>query len=321
MSTYTIVHITRYAYPSEVTDSANQLILYPKSDDQQHVLEHTIRICPTVNIDYFDDYFSNKVGFFTIVEPHNQLEIRVEMKVSTLPHVFGEQSLSPDEQRLTLRELKWEFPFVDFLQLEHIHSNAEILHVIEQHVDDRCDITETVDALSSFIYKNFSYKQGVTTVESTVDEIWQLKAGVCQDFAHLLITMLRMLGIPSRYISGYICPSSSELRGEGATHAWVEVYIPGLGWKGIDPTNNCWVNERHIKIAYGRDFNDCTPVKGTYKGTSDHILTVSVVIGNEHTKEITHEPTIQPVYTSASPRTAEEKNSYRYFLEMQQQQQ
>ncbi|HBR12328.1 MAG TPA: hypothetical protein DD740_09055 [Chryseobacterium sp.] len=151
-------------------------------------------------------------------------------------------------------------------------------------------VMEVTTSLSTYIYENFIYKQGVTDFETEIDEIWQLKAGVCQDFAHLLLGMLRMFGVPARYVSGYISPSNHDLRGEGATHAWVEVYIPGFGWLGNDPTNNCWVGDRHIKIAIGRDFKDCTPVKGTYKGTSSHILSVSVIITNEKTKEKTAEP-------------------------------
>jgi transglutaminase-like putative cysteine protease len=96
--------------------------------------------------------------------------------------------------------------------------------------------------------------------------------GLC---THVLV-MLRMLGIPARYVSGYICPKNHELRGEGATHAWVDAYIPFHGWIGLDPTNNCIVNDRHVRLAIGRNFSDCTPVKGTYKGSSEHTLEVSV---------------------------------------------
>ena len=104
------------------------------------------------------------------------------------------------------------------------------------------------------------------------EEVWKLKAGVCQDFAHILLIFLRMFNIPSRYISGYICPKGKEMRGEGATHAWVEAFIPDYGWLGLDPTNNCIVNDQHVRLATGRNFADCTPVKGTYKGSGEHTL-------------------------------------------------
>jgi transglutaminase-like putative cysteine protease len=129
-----------------------------------------------------------------------------------------------------------------------------------------------------------------------------------------------MNGIPARYVSGYICPKNQELRGEGATHAWVEAYIPFYGWLGLDPTNNCIVSDRHVRLAIGRNFSDCTPVKGTYKGSSEHTLEVSVMIENGHIKtkeEIEETPTYS--YTSKNPGMT--NNSYRHYLEMQQQQQ
>jgi len=122
--------------------------------------------------------------------------------------------------------------------------------------------------LCSFVFDHFSYRKGITTVESTLDEIWKIKTGVCQDFAHVLLAMLRLKDIPARYVSGYICPNKDGMRGEGATHAWVEAFIPFYGWLGIDPTNNCLVNDNHVRLAVGRNFSDCSPVKGTYRGTS-----------------------------------------------------
>lgn len=323
MPKYYVTHVTKYQYPSSVTDSANQVILYPKSDANQQIISQVITTKPHVHVDTFEDYFGNQVGFFTVVEPHNELEIRVDLEVITTHVAIRNQSLSIQEQKNELARIQWEYPFMDFLQLEQVNAKSEIQKVFEDLNIDNLDTSDVVSSLSNYIYNEFAYRQGVTTVETTVDEIWSLKAGVCQDFAHLLITMLRMLHIPCRYISGYICPSKSEMRGEGATHAWVEVYIPGLDWVGIDPTNNCWVADRHIIIAYGRDFKDCTPVKGTYKGPSEQVLTVSVIISNEQHKlrERPKEPTV-PVYTTtAAPSVSTSQNSYRHFLEMQQQQQ
>ena len=114
-----------------------------------------------------------------------------------------------------------------------------------------------------------------------VDEILGHRKGVCQDFAHVLLQLLRTASIPSRYVSGYICPNESGLRGEGATHAWVEIYTPKQGWLGIDPTNNIWTMDNHVKLSVGMNFNDCTPVKGTFKGFSKQTLSVCVSIGYE----------------------------------------
>ena len=116
-----------------------------------------------------------------------------------------------------------------------------------------------------------------------------MKKGVCQDFAHVLLQLLRTVGIPSRYVSGYICPNESGLRGEGATHAWVEIYTPTQGWLGLDPTNNIWTMDNHIRLSVGKNFYDCTPVKGTFKGLARQTLSVSVSVGYEdgrHFEEI-----------------------------------
>ena len=321
MSKYFVTHITKYQYPATVTDSANQIILYPKSDNKQQIISHSICTNPPVQIDTFEDFFGNQVGFFTIIEPHKELEIRVDIEVDTHADVVLEDVYSIEEQEIELAKIQNEYPFIDFLQAEHIVAKPEIQAVFNELGIDRLSIKDKVYSLSNYIYNAFLYRQGVTTVETTVDEIWTLKAGVCQDFAHLLIAMLRMLKIPCRYISGYICPSNNEMRGEGATHAWVEVYIPGNGWVGIDPTNNCWVKDCHIIIAFGRDFKDCTPVKGTYKGPSDQVLSVSVVIATEKNKKINNK-THNPVYSSQTKEVEKPlQNSYRHFLEMQQQQQ
>ncbi|HEY0272829.1 MAG TPA: transglutaminase family protein, partial [Chitinophaga sp.] len=173
----------------------------------------------------------------------------------------------------------------------------------------------------------FEYIKGVTTVDTTLSEILRLQAGVCQDFAHVLTTMLRFTKIPARYVSGYICPNKNGMRGEGATHAWAEAYIPGYGWLGLDPTNNCIANEKHLRLAVGRNFSDCSPVKGVYNGPSGHVLEVTVSVGYDDEEAFDHEQHFQPreaAYSASPPAPAEGRNSYQRYLDdmrMQQQQQ
>jgi transglutaminase-like putative cysteine protease len=164
---------------------------------------------------------------------------------------------------------------------ERIREQWVIAHILKQLSLPNQTIAEAAWACSEFIYCNFRYEKGITTVETTVDEILDHRSGVCQDFAHVCLQLLRTLGIPARYVSGYICPNKSGLRGEGATHAWVECWMPNKGWMGIDPTNNVWVNGYHVKLATGRDFNDCSPVKGTFKGIARQALSVYVSVGYE----------------------------------------
>jgi transglutaminase-like putative cysteine protease len=155
-------------------------------------------------------------------------------------------------------------------------------------------------------------------VETTLDEVWTLKAGVCQDFAHMLLVMLRIIRVPARYVSGYICPNKNGMRGESATHAWVEAYIPDYGWLGLDPTNNCIAGELHVRLAVGRNFSDCSPVKGTYKGMSEHKLEVGVSVSYEDGQTVEEASTI---LTPQPSKNGQQQNSYRRYMEMMQQQQ
>jgi len=322
MPVYHVKHTTKYVYPSAVTDSANQIILSPPSDDYQEILNHEIKIRPLAVLDSYFDYFGNKVGVFSIIEPHTDLLIVVEAEVATKPVPVPSDFWSAKSQWENIDKVSTEVEFLDFVKFGNYQSLKAIRDEIAGIANRDKTVFQSVKALSSYVYDHITYQQGVTDVETDIDKIWELKAGVCQDFAHLLLEMLRISAIPARYISGYICPMGNELRGIGATHAWVEAYIPDYGWLGIDPTNNCLVSDRHIRIAFGRNFNDCTPVKGTYKGSSAHTLTVAVVITNEKIKA-EEELALQQeaVYVQEVMEPIAVVNSYQKFIEMQQQQQ
>jgi len=318
MSKYRIKHITRYTYPSSVIDSANQVMLFPLNDAQQEVKKHEILISHQPSVEIFTDYFGNQVGVFSVIRPHTELTIQ-----STIDIVTEEVKLPSDD---VSAELQWEnlyaapeqAPFLDFLAQEKFNAFTEVEAVTSLLIKVEATPFEVSKLFSSYVYDNFEYKKGITNIETKVDEIWNLKAGVCQDFAHILLVMLRIIGIPARYVSGYICPKNHELRGEGATHAWVEAYIPFYGWIGLDPTNNCIVSDRHVRLAIGRNFSDCTPVKGTYKGSSEHVLEVSVTIDNGTPKN--EDESLTPVFTYQVQNPGVPDNSYRRFMEMQQQQ-
>lgn len=322
MTIYHIKHITRYRYASPVIDCANQIMLYPIQDTQQVLKKHELNISHKPELEEFIDYFGNRVGIFTVVNPITDLTIESDIEIGIMPALIPETSYSVKEQWNKLAELREVFPFMDFMMLENFEHENEILSVINKLVDHSLTPFENAQLLSKYVYDNFEYRKGVTSVETEAEEIWKLKAGVCQDFAHILLVMLRIVGIPARYVSGYICPKNHELRGEGATHAWVEVCVPFYGWMGLDPTNNCIASDKHVRLAIGRNFSDCTPVKGTYKGSSEHTLEVSVVIENDKLKKDERKKTAAPPafsYTAKNPAT--QNNSYRRYLEMQQQQQ
>jgi len=320
MADFHIKHITRYTYASTVIDCTNQIMLYPINDLQQTVQKHELKITNNPSIEIFTDYFGNKVGMFSIVAPHNLLLIESDIIISTKPFLFPSDDKSAAEQWNELNEVKEIYPYLDFMLHETFTSIEELNKLSVDLINKQESPFINAKKLSNYIFNNFQYQKGVTNIETKIDEILTLKAGVCQDFAHLLLVLLHLNGIPARYVSGYICPEKEELRGAGATHAWVEAYIPFYGWVGLDPTNNCIASDRHIKLAIGRNFSDCTPVKGTYKGSSQHTLEVSVSINNGLEQNIEEKNTVLTFgYTSQNPSI--NNNSYRHYLEMQQQQQ
>lgn len=322
MPVFKIKHVTRYTYNTPVVDCTNQIMLYPIQDQHQNLLKHEISITRNPLVEVFVDYFDNKLGMFSLVEPHQELLIVSEAEVITLEYKFPENEKPAKEQWEQLADVCERFPYIDFLQLESFEKTPDLKEVIDSIHDFNRTPFENAKAFSEYIFVNFEYKQGITSVETRVDEIWGLKAGVCQDFAHMLLLMLRKVNIPARYVSGYICPQNHELRGEGATHAWVEAYVPDYGWVGLDPTNNCVVNDRHIRLAVGRNFSDCTPVKGTYKGSSDHVLEVSVSVNNQEAAAVEETHDKQPFYSyKSAPPSKTDTNSYRFYIEQMQQQQ
>ena len=318
MPRFKIHHITKYTYEAPVRDSANQIILYPIKDEFQEVMKHEVNITGQPNVDIYKDYYGNQIGSFTTTQSHKELSIESIIDVITKPRPDPTDLIAKEEQWSNLNQIGTQVRFLDFLKVEYFDALPEIISLMEAQNSHEQTPLQVAKSLNGKVYENFRYIKGITNVETTLDEIWKLKAGVCQDFAHMLSAMLRILKIPARYVSGYVCPNEHGLRGEGATHAWVEAYIPFYGWLGLDPTNNILANDLHVRLAVGRNFRDCSPVKGTYKGTSNQVLEVGVTVGYEdghHTAEV------PPTTLMPQPTTRETRNSYRQFLEMQQQQQ
>ena len=322
MPFYKIKHITRYAYAAPVIDCANQLMIYPLEDDRLTVKSHGVSITYNPDVAFFTDYFGNQVGVFTVISPHSELVIDSNLEVVTTPIQFPMDEASADDQWRNLASLRHDVAYMDFLTPEASALHQEIEDALRGIVDGNDKPLKNALVLSEYVYDNFGYQKGVTNVETPTDEIWRLRAGVCQDFAHMLLFMLRQIGIPARYVSGYVCPKEEGVRGAGATHAWVEAYIPFYGWLGLDPTNNCIVNDGHVRMAIGRNFSDCTPIKGTYKGTGAHTLTVSVHIENGEPIKQAHPAELEePVYVQEVKEPIVPINSYRKYVTWEQQQQ
>jgi transglutaminase-like putative cysteine protease len=318
MPRFKIHHVTKYNYITPVRDSANQILLFPINDHYQEVVKHELHITGEPNVDVYKDYYGNEVGSFMNAEPHTELFIDSKTEVVTKIHPQPTDEKSAEDQWYELQKIRTQFPYIDFLKHEHVDALTEVTNIANAEQCKTVTPLEAAKKLTEYVFNNFQYIKGITTVETTLDEVWTLKAGVCQDFAHMLLVMLRIIHMPARYVSGYICPNKNGMRGEGATHAWVEAYIPFYGWLGFDPTNNCTVNELHVRLAVGRSFNDCSPVKGTYKGTSTHTLEVGVSVSYEDGRTSEEAATVltpQPIKNGA------QENSYRRYMEMIQQQQ
>lgn len=279
MPVFKIQHVTKYTYNRSVKESVNQLRIYPVASAQQEILQHEVSISTDPELFFFIDYWGNRCADFSVLDAHNSLVIDSRVVVRTIGLETIPVVNSSREELLTLIEN--DFHLLELARPEEIKAKQALQQIIDELDCNHKTVMQIVEACSAYIFSQFKYIKGITNIETTVDEILNHRSGVCQDFAHVLLQLLRSMGIPSRYVSGYICPNKNGMRGEGATHAWVEAYIPQLGWTGIDPTNNVWATSHHVKLAVGRDFNDCSPVKGTFKGISRQTLSVYVSVGYE----------------------------------------
>jgi transglutaminase-like putative cysteine protease len=280
MPVFKIHHITKYTYDKAVKESVNQIRLFPYFSTDQEVLQHEWNITNYPDLHIYHDYWNNRVGAFNILDPHTELSVesRLVVRTTSPQDIFLSYYGTRDELNA---EMSDNLALLELTYTEPVEAQDEINDIVQLIADPSKTIAEKVHDCSEYIFQHFQYIKGITDIETTVDEILQHKSGVCQDFAHVMLQILRTLKIPSRYVSGYICPSELGMRGEGATHAWVEAWIPGHGWAGIDPTNNLWVTNNHVKLAVGRNFTDCSPVKGSFKGPVKQSLSVYVSIGYE----------------------------------------
>ncbi len=277
MPLFKIQHITKYQYDRLIQESMNEIRIFPLESPDQQVLKQDLVITDNPEIQIFFDYWGNKTGTFNLMAPHRELVINSILMVRTpenadlrINFVGSFNELSP----VVTGNLK----MIELCRPELINSQSQINDIagLMRSPDDSVAIT--INNCSDYIFEQFQYIPGITNIETTIDETLQQKAGVCQDFAHILLQILRTMQIPSRYVSGYICPHRSGLRGEGATHAWVEAWIPESGWTGIDPTNKIWVTNNHVKLAVGRNFADCSPARGSFKGIANQQLSVQVSV-------------------------------------------
>jgi transglutaminase-like putative cysteine protease len=281
MPLFKIHHITYYRYDRPVKENINQVKIFPVEDHFQELKDFKLTVTGDPPIHEFEDFFGNKVGDFNLHPPHTELSVDCRMTVQVADRHLTHDVLPPDTVEQVHQKAERNVFLHRLSYPETIKSSEQIRGILNEIASGTQAVKDIAARCCRYVFENFKYQKGITNVETTVDEILDHRQGVCQDFAHVLLQLLRTAGIPARYVSGYICPNKSGLRGEGATHAWVEYFLPSHGWVGLDPTNDILVNCHHIKLATGRDFSDCTPVKGIFKGIARQTLSVYVSVGYE----------------------------------------
>lgn len=288
---YRITHNTGYKYSIPASLSQNELFLSPRETSTQKVLESRLLIDPVPQyLHKRFDYFGNTAHVFMVQHPHSELAVTMTSVVetrrpdtpqpdATLPWERAVQRLRDhkDPAELDAYQFTFESPLVTLGPNPLRYAESSFLpgtSVLAGGID-----------LVQRIYADFIYDKAASNVDTTVEQALEIRKGVCQDFAHVAISCLRTLGLAARYVSGYLetmpPPGKPKLVGSDASHAWVSLFVPDVGWVDLDPTNNQFANETYITVAWGRDYGDVAPVKGVVMGGGVHELSVAVDVAGE----------------------------------------
>lgn len=278
---YSVRHTTTFRYEPAVRESVMEVRLQPRSDGEQRCLSFTLDIDPAANIMQYRDFTGNTVHHFDIAGRHAQVKVTAlsSVEVQSVPAPCSADSGDwADLDALIASNDHWEMllpsPFAQ--TTERLEQLATVLQC-----ERRGNPLALLTQLNEQIYQLFAYVPNSTKVDSPIEEALRTRQGVCQDFAHIMIALVRRLNVPCRYVSGYMFHRDEEEKDrslEGASHAWVEALVPSLGWVAFDPTNNLVGGDRHIRVAIGRDYADVPPTRGVYKGEAHSELSVAVTV-------------------------------------------
>lgn len=284
---YKITHTTTYVYESPVRVCHNYVMLTPREEFPVDVISYRLVIRPQPQVAARRrDYFGNTVHSFSIEETHRQLTVTASGKVAVLPRELPSPGETPGWEQVAASLLTAEDPLwlqaCEFLyDSPRVRRSPEFADFARQAFTAERPILEAAQEFTAQVHKHFKYDAKATTVATTPEDSFKLRLGVCQDYTHVQVAALRSIGLPARYVSGYLRtnppPGKSRLVGADQSHAWVSAYCgSALGWVDLDPTNNCLCGSDHIPIAWGRDYSDVAPIRGVFLGGGDHQLTVSV---------------------------------------------
>lgn len=281
MNRLRIRHVTGFHYGGEVTASYNEARMLPTSGDGQLVLYSQLEILPISAHHTYVDYWGSRVSSFEILTPHRELSLTATSLVEVRPRDHPEHSISwVGLAKVAERATEY---VEQRKQTSRTKPPAEVVALAQEIAAAADDPCAAAMAICVKIGESVEYMQGVTGVHTTAAEAWTHRKGVCQDIAHLALGALRAVGIPARYVSGYLHPKPNAAIGEtitGESHAWVEWFC-GDEWRGFDPTNQIDIGDRHVTVGRGRDYNDVPPLRGVYAGPFKSVLFVTVEITRE----------------------------------------
>jgi len=270
---YDILHSTRYVYASPVRDSFNDVRLHPVPNPDQTVESFLLKVLPAARLSHYVDFYRNWVHHFEIPETHAYLMIESRSRVTTHPPppLPTTEPVCSFDKLVEANNVERCF---DYLQSSrYIEIETEVWRLAVDATMGKTDVWHAIVALMEFVHGYLKYESKSTHVHTHMREVLKERRGVCQDFAHLMIGLCRSLKIPARYISGYLATEDAS-----ATHAWVEAFVPGFGWRALDPTHNRQMDATYVKIGHGRDYADVPPIAGNYRGTLERTMTVDVKI-------------------------------------------
>jgi transglutaminase-like putative cysteine protease len=308
-----ITHATHYRYERPVARSIQKVHLRPITDSKQTVLSHALHIDqPHVAVEY-EDVFGNWLTRFELGQPYEHLTITATSEVEVLdvnPFAFAKVPARP---QFPLVWMPWEQtmlgPYLKPFELADTQLQALYDYAMGFVTRNNGDLMETLFAINLELFRNYKYVPGTTTLGTTAFEVFQTRRGVCQDFANLFITMARLLGLPARYVCGYVYTGNhAEARAQSdASHAWLQLYIPRIGWKGFDPTNGVLPHVDHVRVGYGRHWRDTAPTSGTLYGANAgrEQMDVDVTVVDVTGEHLAAEPTgaVHPSSMIATDRT------------------
>jgi transglutaminase-like putative cysteine protease len=273
-----LLHRTTFVYDGLARDSFNEVRLRPMDNDLQSCRRFTLRIQPEAPTREYVDFHGNTTHYFSVANPHSELTVEAESEVETTPNA----ARPPPPQGDLLLPMS---PGEAEMQAEYLQASHYV--ALTEELERECRVAlaagrgsawDEFHRLGRHVRRTFTYKPEATGVHTLASDALRLRAGVCQDFAHVLIGLSRCAGIPARYVSGYFLNRNRQPGEAEASHAWVEGWMPGLGWTAFDPTHERPADERYIQVAMGRDYADIRPIAGTYRGSSTRELRVEVEV-------------------------------------------